>query len=1008
MVVMVNIFFIHGSFAYSGEYNQKITKTLSEKINSVPKDEKIRVIIKLKEPEIKSQSVRGSVREGVVAAGGRVVGEFSTISGMIAEIPASKIPILANNPDVELIVEDRPVRAFLTESVPLINAEDVWSRIIGGSSITGRGQSVCIIDTGVNYTHPDLGGGFGSGYKVLGGYDFVNNDPDPMDDDGHGTHVAGIVAANGSIKGVAPDAGIVAIKVLNASGSGLSSDVLAGIDWCVSNASVYNITVISMSLGGSELYTTYCDASETLFRDAINAAVARNISVVVATGNDANYTALPSPACIRNATRVGATYDANVGGVSWGTCNDGSTYADKITCFTNRGAGFPDILLAPGALINSTSISGGYAVYGGTSMAAPHVSGVIALLNQEYRAFYGTAPAPEYLFSVLNSTGVPIYDTATGATYYRVDALAAYEAISPEPPSISFVPPTPENSTFWRETWAYINVTFSEPVDTALLEWNGTNITMLLLSGKAAYYNLTNLSEGSYFYRVYANDTYGNMNVSEMRVLTVDFTPPLPVFVPPTPDNATTVSVSYVFVNITTSEPLNRSILEWNRVNETMKGSGQNWYLNVTSLPNGNYTFRVHVQDLAGNWNSSGIRVVEVDAPLLIYVESPQNRSYPVQDVHFNITANKPLVSANVSIDAGANYTLINDSAAHWYNTSISLVEGAHNATFYVLDTAGNLNFTTVFFTIDTTPPDVSFIPPTPLNGSVITARSITVNVTHAELHPDTLVLNWNGTSYRRSYSGSYTAISMSNLPDGRHTFYVWVNDTAGNTNTTEVREVLVDTLPPEVSNITPASGSAVRGVVTISAIVRDAGVGVASVIANISNATYSESLSLSHSNSGLWYAQWDTSALSDGDYTLSINASDALGRSTVKSVSISVDTTPPVLALLPPTPASGAVLSSSTTSVTVNISISEPHPDTLVLSWNGVNQSVPSPGSVVSLSRSVSPGGSYTFYVWMNDTAGNVNFTPSISFSVASAAGSGGGGGGGGAGGGGGITFGT
>lgn len=88
-----------------------------------------------------------------------------------------------------------------------------------------------MIDTGINYIHSDLGGGFGSGKKVAGGYDFVNNDDDPMDDNGHGTHVAGIVAANGTIKGVAPNATLFAVKVIDRSSKGYTSNIIAGIDW---------------------------------------------------------------------------------------------------------------------------------------------------------------------------------------------------------------------------------------------------------------------------------------------------------------------------------------------------------------------------------------------------------------------------------------------------------------------------------------------------------------------------------------------------------------------------------------------------------------------------------------------------------------------------------------------------------------------------------------------------------------------------------------------------------
>ncbi|MEE8401902.1 MAG: S8 family serine peptidase, partial [Candidatus Hydrothermarchaeaceae archaeon] len=259
------------------DFEKKFSKGLLEKLNSLKADEKVGVIITLRKPAGKfgAQASRSSVRKDILSGGGKVKREYSIFEGMAAEISASKIKALASNPNVELIVEDRQFKAFLTESVPLINADDVWNKTYAGTKITGIGQTVCVIDSGVDYTHPDLGGEKGPGFKVLGGHDFVNDDNDPIDDNGHGTHVAGIIAANGTLKGVAPDANIIAIKALDEFGLGFERDILAGIDWCVSNASDYNITVISMSLGSGS-YTSYCDNTETLFRDFINTAVANN------------------------------------------------------------------------------------------------------------------------------------------------------------------------------------------------------------------------------------------------------------------------------------------------------------------------------------------------------------------------------------------------------------------------------------------------------------------------------------------------------------------------------------------------------------------------------------------------------------------------------------------------------------------------------------------------------------------------------------------------------------
>ncbi len=302
------------------------------------------------------------------------------------------------------IYEDRPVQAFLMESIPQIEANKVWLLKNNGENITGKGVTVCVVDTGIDYTHPDLGGCFGNGTnfscKVIAGYDFVNSDTDPMDDHGHGTHVAGIIAANGSVKGVAPDAKLAAVKVLDENGYGYTSDIIDGILWCVNHSDEYNISVISMSLGTQTTFSTYCDSEDPLMTNAINSAIEKNISVVIATGNEYVYGGVAFPACIYNATRVTAV-DKN----------------DSFAPFANRGGNFSVILAAPGMYINST-YPGGYASMSGTSMATPHVSGAIALYKQIDRSMQ-----PKKIEEILNDYGISLYDNETGRNYSRVDVI---------------------------------------------------------------------------------------------------------------------------------------------------------------------------------------------------------------------------------------------------------------------------------------------------------------------------------------------------------------------------------------------------------------------------------------------------------------------------------------------------------------------------------------------------------------------------------------------------------
>jgi|GEM_PF-480996 len=266
-------------------------------------------------------------------------------------------------PYVKDVYEDKEVKALDYESNHIIGADSVWINL----GATGKGIIIGILDTGIDYMHPDLGGGIGPDKKVIGGYDFVNNDNDPMDDNDHGTHVAGIAAANSdSLKGVAPDAKLMGFKVLNANGDGYFSWAIAGIERALDpdeNPSTDDgVHVINLSLGG------WGDPDDPLSQ-AVDNAVTNGVVCAVAAGNrGSSYKTIDSPGCARKAITVGAADNS-----------------DNIANFSSRGPSDitfdikPDIL-APGVGINSTKMGGGYITYSGTSMATPHVAGAVALL----------------------------------------------------------------------------------------------------------------------------------------------------------------------------------------------------------------------------------------------------------------------------------------------------------------------------------------------------------------------------------------------------------------------------------------------------------------------------------------------------------------------------------------------------------------------------------------------------------------------------------------------------
>lgn len=459
---------------------------------------------------------------------------FSSANAFSAELTMLEIEKLNQEVFIEYISPNRNFKAALQNSVEIINATSSWNLQSNNLNLTGVGETICIIDTGVNYTHSDLGGCYGnnnasSNCKVIGGYDFVNDDSNPLDDNGHGTHVAGIAAANGSIMGVAPNAKIVALKVLGSTGSGNDEDILNAIDWCVNNASLFNISVISMSLGidcdtyPEYCYSNYCDNQvvESSYRDAINSAFAKNISVVASTGNNGITTGFGSPACIKNATRVAS-----------------ANKLDVFSSFSNRGSNF-QILVAPGEDINSTMITNplgtvltscgagkSYCLLDGTSMAAPHVSGAIAILRQ-YLNSVGIRRTPFQVENTLNNTGKLIWDSSSGKNYSRIDVYSALMNIS----DLIFPNFTSNTTTgtYLRYSLFTVNITIRDNLGLSRVwfESNHTgdlsNYTYIINgteSNRSLSFNITT-TKLSFSYRWGFNDSFGNTNYTtwQTRVL---------------------------------------------------------------------------------------------------------------------------------------------------------------------------------------------------------------------------------------------------------------------------------------------------------------------------------------------------------------------------------------------------------------------------------------------------------------------------------------------------------
>lgn len=245
---------------------------------------------------------------------------------------------------------------------------------------------IAIIDTGIWLTHADL--------NVVGNVTFVRRSKSGNDDNGHGTHVAGIAAAKTNdskgVRGVAPNARLFAVKVLDKKGSGWLSDVIKGVDWVTANAATYGIKVANMSLG--------CECTSSALNDAIHNSVVAGITYAVAAGNSSKDASTFSPANHPDVITVSAMADSD--GKCGGTGPAMSYGADDtFATFSNFG---PKVeIAAPGVDITSTWKDGLYATLSGTSMASPHVAGAAA----QYIASYPAAD-PATVRNSLISAGV--------------------------------------------------------------------------------------------------------------------------------------------------------------------------------------------------------------------------------------------------------------------------------------------------------------------------------------------------------------------------------------------------------------------------------------------------------------------------------------------------------------------------------------------------------------------------------------------------------------------------
>ncbi|MFH1473918.1 MAG: S8 family serine peptidase [Candidatus Aenigmatarchaeota archaeon] len=345
--------------------------------------------------------------------------EFKNVfNGVSLNLSEDKLNDIRKLSYVDKIYKDEKVQLFLSESVDQINATNVWTLLDENSrNLTGFNITIAIIDSGIDYTHTDFGNCTQSQFlsqqcgKVVGGYDFVNFDSDPMDDHGHGTHVAGTAAGNGTLKGVAPEAKILAFKVVDSYGYGQDSSIISAIDAAVES----NADVISMSLGKSG-----GNPNDPLSQ-AVDNAVNSSVIVVVAAGNSGpGYGTIGTPANALGAITVGAVNKSSIM----------ADFSSRGPVLWNYTAILKPNLVSPGVEICSAEFGSSYSSeqciddehvsMSGTSMSTPHVAGVVALLKQKYNN-WTVEEIKSALLTSANDLGYNVITQGTGL----VDALKA-------------------------------------------------------------------------------------------------------------------------------------------------------------------------------------------------------------------------------------------------------------------------------------------------------------------------------------------------------------------------------------------------------------------------------------------------------------------------------------------------------------------------------------------------------------------------------------------------------
>ncbi|NOT62821.1 MAG: S8 family serine peptidase [Acidobacteria bacterium] len=825
------------------------------------------------------RGVRADWSRNVIAAfGARTKEELPNLDINVVELPdgASEEAFAAAfkaRADVEFAELDRLLspaaltpQATMTPNDPWYSNEWYLSKIsapLAWMTTTGSGNiTVAILDTGVDSAHPDFAG------KLVPGWNVYDNNADTSDVAGHGTAVAGVVGAasnNGAgVASVAWGCRIMPIRISDVSGYATYSTAASGLIWAADHgARVANISYI---VTGSSAVTS-----------AANYFQSKGGVVTVAAGNSSAFDASPdNPAMLTVSAITGDD-------VIWASSNTGNNVDVCAPYFVY------------------TTIRGGtYSGMSGTSVAAPIVAGVAALVLSANPALTASQ-VQNILKQSADDLGSVGWDSSYGSG--RVNAARALSLVTGNPlppdttpPSVAITLPIAGSAVSGTAT---VQVTVSDNVGVASVSFGVDGVS----SGtdtEAPYsfsWNTTTMVNGVHTLSVVATDAAGNTALSSIA-LTVnnvvsDTTPPTVSFTAPVAGS--TVSGT-VFVQMTASDNVGVSLVSF-RVDGVLLGNDAiapySFFWDTTAVAKGIHTLTATASDAAGNTANNAVTVTVGSAvsdtiPPSVSIASPAAGSTVSGTSSVQVTANDNVGVASVSFSVDGVGLGTDTTAPYGFSWNTAAVaNGPHTLTVTATDTAGNtanslISVTVSNAVVDTTPPVVSFT--TPITGggvsgvtSVQVAASDNVGVVSVSLSVDGAL---SGTDTTAPYSFSWNTAAVTN---GAHALTATATDAAGNrTNsliTVTVSNATSDVTRPVVSISSPTGGN-VGGLVSVAVSATD-NVGVVKVELYVDGGLVSTATAAPFVN------KWNTRKAATGAHTLQCRAYDAAGNVGISSIVI-------------------------------------------------------------------------------------------------------------------------